>query len=52
MAKLIGATKNFLALLTFTENFAPLSLLIMLKNEEVRQKYPFFRKGQNNFEAE
>jgi len=24
----------------------------MLKNEEIRQKYPFFRKGLNNFEAE
>jgi len=24
----------------------------MLKNEEIRQKYPFFRKGLNYFEAE
>jgi len=24
----------------------------MLKNEEIRQKYPFFRKGVNDFEAE
>jgi len=24
----------------------------MLKNEEIRQKYPFFRKGLNDFEAE
>jgi len=23
----------------------------MLKNEEIRQKYPFFRKGLNYFEA-
>jgi len=24
----------------------------MLKNEEIRQKYPFFRKGLNHFETE
>jgi len=24
----------------------------MLKNEEIRQTYPFFRKGLNDFEAE
>ena len=24
----------------------------MLKNEEIRQKYPFFRKGLNDFEVE
>ena len=24
----------------------------MLKNEEIRQTYPFFRKGQNDFDAE
>ena len=24
----------------------------MLKNEEIRQKYPFFKKGRNDFEAE
>jgi len=24
----------------------------MLKNEEIRQKYPFFRKWLNDFEAE
>jgi len=24
----------------------------MLKNDEIREKYPFFRKGLNNFEAE
>jgi len=25
---------------------------VMLKNEEIRQTYPFVRKGLNNFEAE
>jgi len=52
MAKLIGATKSLCALQTFTEIFAPLSWSIMLKNEEIRQKYSFFRKGLNYFEAE
>jgi len=47
----VGATKNFCALPTFTEIFAPLSYSIMLKNEEIRQKYPFFRKELNYFEA-
>jgi len=48
----VGATKNFLALLTFTEMFAPVRKSVILKNEEIRQKYSFFRKGLNYFEAE
>jgi len=48
----VGFTKNFRALLTFTEIFAPLSYSIMLKNDEIRQKHSFFRKGLNYFEAE
>jgi len=52
MPKLIGATKSLYALLTFTEIFALLSAPIMLKNEAIRQKYSFFRKGLNYFEAE
>jgi len=52
MAKLVGAAKNLCPLLTFTEIFAPLRESVMLKNEGIRQKYPFFRKGRNYFEAE
>jgi len=48
----VVATKNFFALLTFTEVFPPLSSSVMLKNEEIREKYPFFRRGLNYFEAE
>ena len=48
----VGATKIFFARLTFTEIFAPLSWSVMLKNEEIGQKYPSFRKRLNYFEDE
>jgi len=42
----VGAPKNFFTLLTFTEIFAPLNKSVMLKNEKIRQKYPFLGKGE------
>ena len=48
----VGATKKLFALLTFTEIFEPQNYSVMLKHEEIRQKYLFFRKRLHYFEAE
>jgi len=47
----VGTTKIFFALLTFTEILCAPELNSNAENEEIRQKYPFFRKGLNYFEA-